>query len=453
MAISANTNWEIRSTGTTTGGGGFVTGSGGTDYSQQNSPQLSVTDAACTGTTTITSATGGFTSAMIGNLIYLSSGPGWYQITGHTDTNTITIDRNGPNASGMTANVGGALSSLKTAIDNGVSGNYFWIPGSDTVTVSSAINFDHTTQYTGFGYFYVCGYTTTHGDTVTEANRPVIQATAAISIFSGDNYCGPYFRNLVFDGNSTGTYAITYGAWAYSFLTAECCEFKRFTSHGIYNVSAVFLFRCSLHDNGGSGIGDYGGNCYAWACHAYNNAGHGFGKQGGRYVNCVASNNGGHGFFIYGNGANLELYNCTAGGNTGYGIVADGGTCTVSTYNCISSNNGGYGIQNAIAIYNCAYGNNTSGNVNGLYGASIGNITLSADPFVNLAGNNLALNNTAGGGASCRAAGFPGAFPGGLTTGYLDVGAVQHQDSPSTTISIPTSQPNIVGGRYGTVGY
>ena len=35
---------------------------------------------------------------------------------------------------------------------------------------------------------------------------------------------------------------------------------------------------------------------------------------------------------------------------------------------------------------------------------------------------------TAGGGSSLRAAGFPGVMPPGTTTGYADIGAIQHAD-------------------------
>jgi hypothetical protein len=58
----------------------------------------------------------------------------------------------------------------------------------------------------------------------------------------------------------------------------------------------------------------------------------------------------------------------------------------------------------------------------------IGDIALTGDPFTNAAGDDYSLDNVANQGAACRGAGFPGVFPGGLTTGYVDVGAVQHAD-------------------------
>ena len=60
MALSANTVLEVRNGGSDTNGGGFVTGAAGTDWSQQDAAQYSVTDGVTAGTTTITSATANF---------------------------------------------------------------------------------------------------------------------------------------------------------------------------------------------------------------------------------------------------------------------------------------------------------------------------------------------------------------------------------------------------------
>ena len=124
MALAAGIVWEFRGTsGSNNNGGGFKTGASGTDYSLQAASQLSLTDAAMVnGTTTLTSVTGGFTAAMIGNVIYIRSGTnfvvGWYEITAHTNTNTITIDRDattGSAATGGNMEVGGARAAFTDA--------------------------------------------------------------------------------------------------------------------------------------------------------------------------------------------------------------------------------------------------------------------------------------------------------------------------------------------------
>jgi hypothetical protein len=153
MAIGVSTIWRIRVSGNNLNGAGFdsTIAGAGTDYSQQDSPQLSLTDVVGNGTTTLTSATGGFTAAMIGNAIRISAGTGatvgYYFITGHTDTNTVTVDRSPGTGTGWTARVGGAAANPETAplIINGnatgnkmVAGNTVYIRGSGSENPGSA---------------------------------------------------------------------------------------------------------------------------------------------------------------------------------------------------------------------------------------------------------------------------------------------------------------------------
>ncbi len=106
--------------------------------------------------------------------------------------------------------------------------------------------------------------------------------------------------------------------------------------------------------------------------------------------------------------------------------------------NCLSVGNGAFGFNNAgsgifqTGLYNCAGGNNASNvNTTNINAPAIGFQSLGADPFVNAAGGNFALNTVSNGGALCRAAGTPGAFPGLATTiGYHDIGAVQSNRAP-----------------------
>jgi hypothetical protein len=73
-------------------------------------------------------------------------------------------------------------------------------------------------------------------------------------------------------------------------------------------------------------------------------------------------------------------------------------------------------------------GNNTGGATTG--GMTIADqVNLTADPFVNGAAGNFALNTAPGGGALVRGAGLPGTFPGLLARAWLDGGAVQHRDT------------------------
>lgn len=98
------------------------------------------------------------------------------------------------------------------------------------------------------------------------------------------------------------------------------------------------------------------------------------------------------------------------------------------------SGSSGQFTANAVMI-KCAGGNNTAGNRVATPFFDIGFVSLSANPFVDPGNNDFDLNTTSGGGAACRAAGFPGTLLGSPnSTGYADIGAFQHQDAGSTNV-------------------
>lgn len=75
---------------------------------------LSVTDAVTNGTTTITSATGGFTAAMVGSVVYLS-GPTtekFVQVVSRTSANAIVVNTTVAAGTGITLRIGGALKQV-----------------------------------------------------------------------------------------------------------------------------------------------------------------------------------------------------------------------------------------------------------------------------------------------------------------------------------------------------
>lgn len=427
MALSANTVWELRSaTGSDNNGGGFVAGSGGTDYSQQDSPQLSVTDAACTGNTTVTSATGGFTAAMVGSIMRLSSGPGWYEITARTDTNTITIDRNGPNATGMTANVGGALATINKLADLLVAGNRGWLKGT-TFTTTVTITFgNYGTTATDIN-----GYTTTRGD----------GGQAKLTLQTNSSLTGIYmtqsFRayNITVDcGNLTGS--IGFGGAAV--LTSVFnCKVLNWKSYGVSGPGHVEY--CEVYDGDGTSgiVGALVDNCYV-----HDNIVSGAGCENCPAVtNSIIESSTGRGIAFANNAYTLVVGN-TVYNNSSDGIYQSHGyVVALVVKNNLIVNNGGYGFKSngampASQLYDGnAYYNNTSGARNNLDSTSgsyslnaytnVLDVILTADPFVNAAGGNFTLNSVAGGGASAKSRGIPGAFPSLSQVGYADFGALQ----------------------------
>lgn len=225
-ALDAAITWEIHTTGQSSSasinnGGGFKTGASGTDYSQganlpaNGAPILSLTDLACLDTsTTLTSATGGFTSAMVGNVIHIVSGTnfvvGWYEITVYTDTNTITIDRtaasSGLDASAGTGNVGGAL-ALNSALDDDffealTAGNIVYISGGgagNTHVLGEIVAV--VKDGTAAAPIIWEGYSSSRGDNPLGTDRPLIAAG------SNTFYGGSYYkvRNLRITSTKSGT--------------------------------------------------------------------------------------------------------------------------------------------------------------------------------------------------------------------------------------------------------
>jgi hypothetical protein len=135
---------------------------------------------------------------------------------------------------------------------------------------------------------------------------------------------------------------------------------------------------------------------------------------------------GWHGIFWRSqDGMSGSFRNNTFADNGGSGIVLDeqGTSGSVIVENNIFAFNTRYGIEHLdtyqtqknnkmlLTDYNAYYSNTSGERLNLDAGAN--DVTLTADPFTSRGDDDYTLNNTAGGGAACKAAGFPGAFPDG----------------------------------------
>ncbi len=122
---------------------------------------------------------------------------------------------------------------------------------------------------------------------------------------------------------------------------------------------------------------------------------------------------------------------------TGAGITMQGGSAGWCSDNVIEgfSGVGGNGIKGtgilgfygSNSFYHCTTTNGLSG---AIWITLTADQTLSGSPFTNPTASppDLSLNATASAGASCRAAGYPGAYYGSPFTSYRDDGAIQHAD-------------------------
>ena len=229
--------------------------------------------------------------------------------------------------------------------------------------------------------------------------------------------------------------ASSYAAW--TTITVIRCVFSGFSSHGILPPSSVSsaIIDCKIIDNGGNGI----------QTRPY---------QPCLIKGCIIAGNTGDGILTPTNSNNVFILNNTIQGNSGDGIeitaTGTAGTCIVAG-NVITDHSGAgdtgfkHGTQaanvNIFSDYNCYYNNTTHRSGAGATG--LHDVTLTGDPFTNAGSDNWTLNNTAGAGASVRAAYGP-TFDA-TNIGYLDGGAVQHQDAGGGS--------GTMGGRYIGGGY
>jgi hypothetical protein len=477
MAINASAQWRIRAGGSNTNGGGYdsaISGAG-TDYTDQDAAQLALTDLATSGagSTTLTSVTGGFTAAMIGNCIRIRSGTnfqtGYYFITAHTDTNTVTLDRTptsgGAGASGA-GDLGGAFAdfvNLSVSGNNGLLSPAFASPLAAGHTVymrgsgsddPAGFDWDYRGDAAAYqGYFECLGLDGSlaagHIKIIGYNGRPHLHVSGLL-FFRAHLW---KLENIKFTHSSSGTGFSNYGIIGN--IEEDISQYGHFgtnlivdlngTDHiGIQLAGAISVeIRNSGGGAAGTGVGllcSNSGGPYV-GCYVDGVRGDGFRAVSiNSFVNCIARNCGRDGFRINAAGgaaAGGAVVNCTANNNTGSGIkiMTNILSMSYSIYNCIFSNNGAYGIDFAdgttalndrrkrFVDYNCLY-NNTSGARNGV---SAGSNDVTTNPtFTDAAGENYSV------GTNMKALGFPGAIRGSSSTGYVDLGAVQRQESAGT---------------------
>lgn len=390
MSIPTTTVWEVRTTGSDSNGGGFdpVSGSGHTDYSQQDSAQLSLTDVVTIGTTTVTSVTGGFTSAMIGNAINIT-GDGVYFITARASTNSITVDRATGTGSGQTGKVGGALSSLGMVGLIGA-GETVWMKSGTYNQTSGTTNTSNGDLQLSI---LIVGYGSSRGDMGT---RPIIVngSGGASQIIQSATVV-----NLQFDMSTHSTVFGVRGCQSY-----YCWNNSGTTTFAYFTGSA---YGCYHEGTGGTGY---------YACDSHgcvsNTTGNGFASVANDCLamNCVIGFNGPP------NALNCTAWNCT----TGYQTV---GICI----GCVAYESATYGFDTCTNIFNCFAGGSGTANQNSSNAASVINFTnLTSSPYTDGGTNDFSLS--AYGKTTLKSAGFPSSFVN-VMTNYRDAGAFQHQDA------------------------
>lgn len=468
-----STVWELRTVGSDTNGGAFVTGASGTDMSQFDNKNaaacvgcqsatvnISATDAVANGTTTITSNTMNGSAAIVGNVIFLSGGtgtlsPGWYEVVTFVSniagTTTFTVDRNVAAGTGITMNIGGALATFQQMSTNVslAAGSGAWVKATASYDFSTTV--DLLNGATNTGQAFINGYTTTRGDN----GKPTLLALAGLA--GGNSYIlrwngspeGSTLANFILDcDNRNFTRGFNYNTAQETLrnITVQNCSDQAFVWNQIgacYECTTINVPSATAASSGFSAYLSNNVEVTCVNCSALGTtAAGGIAFQSmcqGLFVNTILANF---------SGATTDAWTCTTQEGiltvlnaSIYGFTRDAFRFAenvtndlrpILIRNSVISNIGGF-CFNSVGTLTFTQPNhsvdhngcNTTG-ASGFYnnwGSGTNDVTLSVNPFTNPAGNDFSLNSTAGGGAAVKGAGFPGIVSGG--TGHMDMGALQ----------------------------
>lgn len=462
-SVSGNVQWDVRPTlGASTNGGGYTIGTTGTttNYATNNNKNaagctscgsstvdISTTDAVAIGTTTITSATGNF-SAVKGNVVYFSGGTGSIAATRRevisvTNSTTFVVDVSVAASTGMTMNIGGALDTIDTALLFNVSANTICVKSTATITRATTLTLNNATGTPFnalFGYAATCGdhgpatlqmITNTGFSAITGANGWWIDGFVidCNSLGTSTGYTGQQAAMLTNSKIENCTSTLLNSASGYgTFLDNEFTGCTSACSAALTIASPSVLERNFIHDNAtlcvnvASGFTAFNYNVVANCTGSLSDGIHidlGLSAQHNIFYNMgrdslATTGSAGHTLFttsIRNNIFDTAARYCFNAGNVEATPQFDGnfyfGCVTANRFQADKSSS-----QNYTNIYDHQ---------------------LTADPFVSAAGNSFALNSTAGGGATVKAAGTPGVIPGVTGTGFPDGGTFQGASAVAAT--------------------
>lgn len=416
----------------------------GLDYSQNGAAAFSSTHLSIDGTTNtkLTDSDNTIGKNWVGNIIAITSGTGFTPqrvVVVSTSTTTATVDKS-LGTLGSTGGVGKLGGALATRGQAGA----LYVAGNDIYVLTGTYTDSTTTSNVSGGCLTMangpvatpgrlCGYGTVRGD---DTNPPTFNAGTRTSYTMVILGAQTMAENIIVDGNSkTSVVGIDYNASGPTVILrckAQNCPSGGFLSNAGTSKGTLILCWAT---NCGSGAFQMGSDT-AFGCVARANTSTGFiiGQTNGCCYFCISAGNTGgstNGFDSSGSGQPVRCFNCVAYGNGQHGFnnKGTGGVGFEPWINCIAEGNTGTGFAMSASagdtlMLNCAYYNNGT-NVGANVGFNSGGILLGGTPFVSASGGNFALNNTTGAGNSCRNAGILGVFPDALSTGYLDIGAVQ----------------------------
>jgi hypothetical protein len=453
MAVSGTTVWEVNKSAYASdslNAGAFdpSTSGAGTDFSITT--PIAFTDLVAVTTTTVSSASIGFTGAHIGNYLLIASGTGWtasstpYRITA-VSAGVATVDSAIATASstGGTGRLGGPKATPGPIGTLCATGNTCYIKynASDrNYDCSSSANVSggrlelNLNQHNSTNWI---GYDTTRTLNNTDVNRPQLRAGANSITVMYFNRAG-IVSNLDFgkvasqtsvtgfsDGNSNGA-AVLRRSTATSLATGFVISNNLNPSRQLLALTcatgiSIGSFHALLWDSAAIGSTSIGVSVAGQYCRL-------------RRVAAINGTGSATGFSFGANYSSLDM--CLAYGNAGSGFSWGTAYQTIMR-DCISVNNAGWGylatgaLTSASYLVRCAGYGNTLGHYHSNVSVPLDEyITLTANPYDDAGSLDFTPNATSGLGD-----GVLFDIPGLTGTALQDIGPYQSQPSAGSTTS------------------
>ncbi len=425
------------------------------DYSRGTGPIYSYTDMVIDATTNtkFTSAGHPVGPNIVGNLIAVTSGTGFtnparvevLSVSGTTATCDVALGTT--SSTGGHGGLGGALASPGKwgLIVNGViNGTTAYCMGSHTFNLTNSVNSSGVALGQAGSKPTLIGYTVNRVPYNTDANRPVFQSTGANGYTLVALQGGSVSLHCIdFENGNAGTTIVGFDDGGNNNSYVWYCKFNALSV--ALKFSSTSMVR----------------NCWIESCTSGSTCITGNGDRtyfqdnvvtGCTTVVFAAQVVTGNVFYSNGSTSSGLVNSCrtfdrnlihTVTGTSSVGVLNGWShsnsilwTCSATTATAINPTV----TDNTVEIINCAFGGNTKdvntgSNVPGF--RVVGKLILTADPCTSASTGDFSLNNTAGGGAVLRAAGFPVTFANGLTSNFLDVGPQQHLGATPGIITNP----------------
>jgi hypothetical protein len=431
-ALAATTVWEVQqdATGGSLNGGGFNSSnaSKGTDRSQTTAAYKDHNDlviGSAGNEANVTSVAHPFTADDNGNLIHITAGTGftagWYEVVSVNGSNVATLDRavGTADSTAGTYYLGGAL-SFNSTLDQDVmsalvAGNTMYFKyNASAIAIGESINI--STNGTSTAVINLIGYNSDRAVAPTGATRPTI--AVGTNAFAVGTYVK--IQNIIFtltsaNGIVGGDYTVFENCKSTnSSGTASRKAFTIDTGGKIINSEAISTNGAALYHNDVSGL-SYGNYAHDSATCVQSNG------NGQTIINNILANCSTTGIYLGSSSYHTVVGNTLIGNAVtpaGTGILNTTGHANFVYNNIIAHFATGSAADNlylnSVRDYNNYYNNTTADRTNIVTGSH----DVDLDPGFP-GGTDYSV------GVNMKAAGFPGAFSGSSSTGYLDIGAVQ----------------------------